>query len=209
MEDTIEIETAERLLIFQNETEINRITQEAEGRARLLNKILSFGLVTNEALQRPMDIDSFIFNEQLKVNKPMSTQYKAGKKNLLGEYSLPEDLQSLKDALIAWYTYPVAIRGGNKYSYLKFSDHWNLDKEKLEREFVMRQLKIYIAGDQLAELKTLLVISDYFDETQAESGQVYTSPFWSKRFTGDDTLACNQLPKRKYMVKASYFRRQE
>ena len=204
----LQIET-ERLLIYLNEQEINRITQEAEGRARILNKILSFGLVTNDTLTQinsAQQIDSLIFQEQLKVNKPMAVQHKAGKKNLLDEYALPENLQALKDALTAWITYPIAIRGGNKYTYLIFSDHWSVDAEKLEREFVMRSLKIYVQDADLEELKTLQMIQKYLIESKAEPGQVFPSSFLDQRFTFDRQQSCNALPVSKIMIKKSYFR---
>lgn len=206
IEDAV-IET-ERLLIYQNEPEISRITNEAESRARLLNNILGSGLVTNESLKQinsPQQIDDFIFQEQLKVNKPLFTQHKAGKKNLIGEYALPENLQVLKDALIAWITYPFSNRPGNKFNLIIFTDHWALETLSIEREFIMRNFKIYVDGDQITELKTLLAFGEYL-ATECVSGQLFASKFLSDRYTCDSLQACNSLPKAKYMVKYSYFR---
>lgn len=201
---------SEKILIYTNNEEIGRITQEAEARAALLNQILNHGLLTNERLKDVSAslsaIDDFIFREQLQSNKEMKKQFEAGKKNVRDEYALPQNLESLKYLLTSWLNYPKNYREGGKYQHLTYADKWKVDLESLEKEFTMRSLKLYVESEQAEELKQLQSFGDYLSK-KADPGQVFSNLFLSQRFTSDRTQACNSLPVAKFMLKASYFRK--
>lgn len=176
--------TTERLLIYQSEVEINRIIQETETRANLLNEILSFGIIKNEEIKtvtRSEDsVQPYIFNEQLKTNKVMQTQHKAGKRIQFGEYSLPVNLDFLMHALLAWVRYPYP-KGADKFQHLIFTTRWEVDGEALERLFIQRQLKIYLSGEKLLEYNEVKSLCGYLEKYKAPNNQVAQNSFFSSR----------------------------
>lgn len=188
--ETIELEqptteTTGRLLIYQSESEVNRITQEAQTRVDLLNRILSFGIISNEDIPKVTSSaaasDDFVFREQLKVNSELKKQFDAGKKNLKDEYTLPGNLSDLKYSLLAWFNYPTTTRGGNKFENLVYTDRWKIDNEALEKFYIRYRLKIYIEGEKLNEYRVLEKLCSILQFIKMPSNQVKdSSVLWAR-----------------------------
>lgn len=193
----------EKNLIYTNHEEVNRVTQEAQGRANMLNQILKDGLLTNNKLKEVatslLAIDDFIFHEQLKVNKELKKQFDAGKKNLKDEYALPQNLEMLKYALLAWCNYKGNYRNSSKYDLLTFTGEWNVDEEALENHFIRQYYKLYITGEQIVEYQTLLSLCDYMNSAKAEPHQIHQCKFLNDRITNEN---------RKFEPRWIYFRRE-
>lgn len=187
MEATLEqpILEVEKLLIFENIEEINKIVESARILTRLLNDLLACGLSPKQIKDIAISekaIENFIFQEQLKVNKALAVQYAAGKKNLIGEYALPDNLEHMQRQLLQWFNYPGSHRGSDKYQYLKFAEgRFELDNQSLEKEFVMRRLKFYIAGEQLHEFSDITELCKCFEKYKMPNNQIRESSFlWNR-----------------------------
>lgn len=200
IEEQQSVETVERLLIHTNHEEVNRITQESENRANMLNQLLEHGITKDKLheLSSLASIDNFIFREQLKSNKELKKQFDAGKKNLKDEYALPQSLETLRCALLAWCNYKANYQNGSKYGFLIFSNQWNIDEEALENYFIHRQYKLYISGNEIVEYKTLLNLCEYMNSAKAEPHQILQCKFMSDRITNEN---------RKFEPRWIYFRR--
>lgn len=210
LETTVE-ETA-KLLLDSKDPEIKKIKDEAEMRAGLLNAILNQGIVKNSELKQiassEKTIRDFLFKEHLKVNKFMRQQHEAGKRIAFDEYRLPDNLEHLMDSLLSWLNYPMQGRGGDKFQFLIYTDRWAVNEPELESFFMKMQLKVFITGQDVAEIKTLQEIRAYMLEKNATPNQIFSCSFWNERFTNDNSLACNRLEQGKFMIKKSYFMRQ-
>lgn len=149
MELTRDAQVGERLLIFSNDPEINRITSEVQHRASLLNTLHQAGLSKQDIqtiTQSPSTIEEHILKVQLSENKELAKLHRAGIK--VGA-DLPAPLEKLSYQLKAWYTYSMPNRGADKFQNLVYTDSWQPDIERLELEFQMKQLKVYVEGEQL------------------------------------------------------------
>lgn len=184
---TLETQTeeTEKLLIFENFQEIEKIRQEIQSRASLLNNIFAHGVTIDQVKQTTASkasIDDFLFREQLKVNKELRKQYDAGKKNLLDEYELPKNLQDLKYALLAWHSYqPPNGRHSDKFQFLTFNRQWQVNEQALENYFTQSQMKVYVEGGKLAEFREIEMICAYFEKNRMPSNQIHESSFlWSR-----------------------------
>lgn len=182
--EPIPAEETDKLLIFQNDSEISRITNQSQGRADLLNQILKHGLLTNEEITKVTSsataIDDHIFREQLKINKELKKQFDAGKKNLKGEYELPQNLQALKDLLLAWNSYPTG-RHSDKFQHLIFIDTWRVDTAELESLFINSNLKVFVESELLAEWKNVEKLCEIFMRYEMPGQQIKESQFLNKR----------------------------
>lgn len=215
METTTKQQLIERVLLYQNDSEVNKLRAEAQSKCTLLNSIIAQGLSNDEIKEftsSTTSVDTYIQRRQLNENKELRKLRDAG---ITVEAQLPTELANLKYQLHAWHSFPTATRGGNKYQHLKCENgKWEIDEAGLESEFVRRSIKLYVEGEELTELRKLLVIQEYLVEN-AEPGQIFSTPpsppsFFSTRFTCDTAQSCNALPRAKFMVKYSYFRsRQE
>lgn len=144
---TIEQPTAERLLIYSNDQEINRLTSEVQERARMLNEILKHGLSQEEIkniTSSKFSIEQYVENQLLRENKEYARMKKAGIQGVTA--TLSNELQSLKDSLLQW----LNIKAADKYRFLKEEDNtWKVDEERLQHEFEMRNVRVYVEGEQL------------------------------------------------------------
>jgi hypothetical protein len=210
---TIEPQTETKQLIHAEDQQIQTIRGEAEMRAQLLNEILRHGIVKNSELKQvamsEQSIKNFIFNEQLKTNKTMALQYQAGKRMQLGEYALPSNLEHLMDDLMSWLTYPMQRRGTDKFQFLFYTDRWAVNEPELSSFFVKSKYEIFINSDVIKEVSRLQDFCDYLEKEGAEPHQLLSIAFFNHRLTCDDRLACNKLPKRKFMVKLSWLLREK
>lgn len=193
---------AERLLIFTKQEEIDKIVEDAKIRERLLNDMLACGLshiqIKDVAVSEKA-IEQYIFSEQLKVNKALAVQFAAGKRNLIGEYALPENLENIQRLLLQFLHYPKSQRAVNKYDYLKFNGRYELDSEALEREFILRRLKFFIEGADVVEYRRLESMLEYFQDHRCPNNQVALISFLSDRF--------ESVGQFKYKVRWTYFNR--
>lgn len=178
-----QITEAEKLLIYSNEPEIKRISSEAQTRANLLNELNDSG-ITNDQIKSIctslIEIDDFIFREQLKVNKELKKQFDAGKKNLKDEYALPLTLGAIKFGLLSWFNYPPTTRGG-KFENLIYTDRWKIDNEALEKFYIRYRLKIYVEGLQVDEYRELEKLCSILHFIKMPSNQVKdSSVLWNR-----------------------------
>lgn len=173
-----------RLLIYENLSEIQRITQEAQNRVSILNQILLHGLTNSqlkEITKSSAGIDDYIFKEQLKVNLELRKQFEAGKKNIRDEYELPQNLQALKYSLMAWFNYPKQGRAGDKFQNLVYTSAWVVDEQSLENLFVRTKYKFYIEGVDVSEYKEIEGLCKYFEVHRMPNNQLSTSSFlWDR-----------------------------
>lgn len=176
----MQTETAERLLIFQNENEITRITSEAQSRADILNNLNNAG-VTNEEIKTVCtstnSIDSFIHKRVLSGNRELKKLEAAGIKV---EYTIPENIQRVKYLLLAWFNFPGS-RHSNKFENLIYTSKWEIDSEALENLFIRHQYKIFVEGEKLKEYKQLEFICQYLQEQRAPSNQIHENSFFHNR----------------------------
>lgn len=177
----VETQMAERLLIYQNDTEIKRITQEAQTRASTLNRIAAqnFSLSQIERVANSLySVGQYILEQQLKENDQLKNLHEAGIKVTA---ELPEHLQRLKEDLTSWHNYKGPVQN-KKLVFLKVNESGaSVDEEALEKHFVQRQLKVFVEGEQLEEFKKLESICEYFENNGMESGQVRACGFlWSR-----------------------------
>lgn len=207
--ETLEM-TEQMLLIDENAQEIQKIRNEAETRAQLLNEILRHGIVKKSEVKQIIlsekTIKDFLFNEHLKVNKFMRQQHEAGKRIAFDEYRLPDNLEHLMDSLLGWLTYPIG-RGTDKFQFLIYTDQWAVNEPELESFFLKTKYKMFITGQDVDELKKLQEIRAYMLEKNATPNQIFSCSFWNERFTNDNSLSCNRLEQGKFMIKKSYFMR--
>lgn len=173
----------EKLLIHENTAEIARIRGEIESRAALLNEILNHGVGKDELPKitaSKSTIDEFIFQAQLKINKVLLEQYKAGKKNLKEEYELPQNLQTLSDLLQGWHSYPGG-RHFDKYQHLVFTDSWKVDTAELESFFIKSNLKVFVESELLAEWKDVQRLCEISMRYEMPVVEIKNSAFLNKR----------------------------
>lgn len=180
MQTTLEPTTAERLLIYQNDAEINRITSEAQSRVDILNNLNHAG-VTNDEIKivciSTASIDSFIHKKVISENEKLRELETAGVKF---EYKIPEKIQATKYLLLAWFNYP-GHRHANKFENLIYVTRWEVDAEGLENYFIRQQHKIFVVGEKLKEYKRLEMICEYLEEYRAPSNQIADSSFFRQR----------------------------
>lgn len=178
MQTTTEI--TERLLIFQNETEISRINSEAQSRADILNNLNNAG-VTNEEIKTVCtstnSIDSFIHKQVLSGNRELKKLEAAGIKV---EYTIPENIQRVKYLLLAWFNFPGS-RHSNKFENLIYTSKWEIDSEALENLFIRHQYKMFVEGERLAEFRQLEMICQYLEEHRCSNNQVAQASFFYDR----------------------------
>jgi hypothetical protein len=166
MQPTIEEpQTEERLLIYENLAEMQRISQEAQTRADLLNQIRAHGL-ENEAIQNLTQsltaIDDFILKRHLSENNELRRLHEAG---ISAEALLPQALQSLSYRLKALFNYRMPNRTSSKFENLLFTDSWQLDQEAMENQFIKAKAKIYLESEQqIKEFQTLEMFRNYLQE---------------------------------------------
>lgn len=188
----------EKLLIYSNEQEISRTTQEAQSRADILNKLSSYGLSDDEIRTLTSStgaIEREIFNRQLSQNKELKKLYDSG---IEVEAKLPKNLEEMKYALMAWHSYPMSYRNGSKFENLIYISAWGIDADALERYFIRQQYKFFIRGEQVVEYKEILQMCEYFEKHKAESGQIKSSSFLWDRI--------ESYGQHKYRPRWTYFR---
>lgn len=155
METLIELTmgATERLLIFQQEGEIHRITNQIQERAGMLNDIVKHGLSPDEIkniTSSKFSIEQYVENELLIENKEYARMKKAGIQGVTA--TLSNLLRNLKESLLRW----ESLKGGDKFRGLTFENNtWKVDNEYLEREFEMKGLKIYVEGEQLKTFRKI------------------------------------------------------
>lgn len=181
-----ETEETEKLLIFENLQEIQKIRQEVESRLSLLNNISRHGLTADQiktVTTSKATIDDFIFQEQLKINDELRKQFEAGKKNLKDEYELPKNLQDLKYALLAWHSYsPPDGRYGDKFKDLILTDSWSVNQSRLENYFVAKNWKFYLqTNEEISEYNFLKSWCFYFEKMKAPNNQIAGNSFFRDR----------------------------
>lgn len=176
------VETEERILVYENLKEIERITGELKNRLLILNKLNAGGLSPNEIktfTASQAAIDRYIFDLQLKNNKELSKLHKAG---IRVPADLPDGLQQLKYSLSAWLNHRMDFSGSNKFSgLLHDGTHWQIDNEQLERHFQARGIKVWIEGDQLAEYHDYQALCDILTRRGMYHGQVFQSQWLKER----------------------------
>lgn len=207
MEELLEPITEEKLLLFQNESESQRIRGEIETRAGMLNSIARHGLSHEEIKSLSSSknkIEQFIETKLLSVNKKYRDLKQSG---ITVSVTLPEDLQQLKNAFLNWESLRPNTRNGDKYSGLiNEGNIWKVDEGRLERELITHRIKLYLKPERADELKTLQVILKYLNDKGPEPAQIFASNFLKERFTCDTSQSCNGLPRTgKFMLKYSYF----
>lgn len=178
---TLEAPTEEKILIYQNDAEINRVTQEVQTRLGILNRIFEHKTKSHQIAGitiSPFAIGQHVFELQLKENEQLKTLHDAGIK---AEATLPEHLQRLKDALTAWHNYK-GHPSQNKFAFLKVDEATAaIDTEQLERYYIQRQLKIFLEGEKLAEFRKIEMICAYFEKNRMPSNQIHQSSFLWER----------------------------
>lgn len=188
--ETLELEPiteqSEKLLIFENHQEINRVRQEIESRRTLLNQIAKHGLspdIIEQVTQSKNAIDDHIFKEQIKVNRELKKQYTAGGKNLQDAYELPENLKSLKYALLAWHSYQSPQgRHGDKFLFLTFDDQWRINETALENYLIGFKYKVYLhTEDEISEYNYLKDLCLYLEKKRASNNQIFSNSFFNDR----------------------------
>jgi hypothetical protein len=172
----------ERILVFENLAEIQRITDELKTRLEILNSLNNAGLSPDEikvVTASQTAIDSYIFDLHLKGNKKLFDLHKAGIKV---NADMPNELQRLKYTLTAWFNYRMAYSGSNKYSGLVHDgEAWQIDKEQLESHFLARGIKVYVEGEQLDEYHDIENLCKIIKRLGMYHGQVKDSSFLNAR----------------------------
>lgn len=191
--ETLEQTEVERLLIYKNDSEIDRLTQEVQVRVDLRNKLHDAGLNDSDLQQVTKSvqaIDEYILRQQLSQNKKLRELRAAGIK---AEAELPPDLMSLAYTLKAWHGLK-----GDKYQNITLNDRWGIDEQAIEKYFIRQQYKIYIQGEQLADYNQILQLCDYLKKHRAEPGQLKTCKFMADRV--------EHVGNYKYQPRWTYFR---
>lgn len=156
------------ILLYENKSENDRITNDARQRAMMLNNILQHGLTNDQIkdIRSPNNIEAHVHQEHLKVNEELARLEKAGITGLQAE--LPPNLVSLRYALMSWQT----VFGPNKYAHIHFDgSEWQVDEESLERHFIANGTRIYLSPDRAAEYKALQNLCDYLHTQKAKDNK--------------------------------------
>lgn len=195
----------EKLLIYTNEIEISKITQDARIRANVLNEVISAGVSANQikdVTSSEKTIENYIFDRHLKQNKRMAMEYSSGKRqrSLIEDYILPTNLEDTQRKLLNWLSLPTH-RGADKYLHLQFNEgKFELDSQSLEKEFVKQRLKFYIAGEQVNEFRDIEELCKCFEKYQMPNNQIRESSFLWNRI---EPLGMHQ-----YKPRATWFMRE-
>lgn len=181
--ETIELEpiTSERLLIYENYSEISRVKSEVEMRASMLNAINKHGLSPEEIKNISSSkgsIELFIENRLQAENPEYARMIAAGIQGVTAKLS--DRLQELKDALLRLESFKAG-RGG-KFDFLTFTyDKWIEDSEALENLFIRNRLKVYISDEKLTDYKEIESLCRYFEKNDMPSNQIRESSFlWAR-----------------------------
>lgn len=165
----------ERLLIYSNDQEIGRITQEAQTRLSILTRIFQHKIKSHQIAgitNTPFAIGQYVFELQLKENSKLKELHDAGIKS---EAILPDHLQRLKDDLMSWHNYK-SHPTQNKFAFLKVEEgNAEIDSEQLENYFVQRQLKVYVEGERLVEFQEIQTLCGILMKYGMPSNQVKDS----------------------------------
>lgn len=174
---TIEQPTAERLLIYSNDQEINRLTSEIQERARMLNSIAKHGLSQEEiknTTSSKFSIEQYVENQLLRENKEYARMKKAGIQGVTA--TLSNELQNLRDSLFRW----ESLKGGDKFRGLTFENTWKVDSAQLEREFEMKGQKIYVSGEQLEKYRKAEQLITLLNSFKIEWNHISNAPSLSR-----------------------------
>ncbi|MFZ2904597.1 MAG: hypothetical protein WAZ98_00210 [Cyclobacteriaceae bacterium] len=200
METAIEEVTpgTESFLVYEHQSEIQRITAELTNRLNILNKLNTAGLGQDEIktiTSSQSAIDKYIFDLQLKGNKKLRELQASG---IHVPADLPAELQELKYTLSAWFNYRMAYSGSNKFSGL-FHDGevWQIDTNQLERHFEAKGLKVFVQDEALKEYQDYQTLCEILNKRGMYHGQVRDSPWLNARI--ENTF-------NGFIVRGSYFR---
>lgn len=187
-EITIEKAEVEKFLIYQSEDQQNKVLQEVEARANILNA-LNKASVNNETIKELnslSQIDLWLFNEHLKVNTTMRAQHKAGKIGVQKDYRLPENLEAIRNLLIEWIEYKMNFRQWSKYEFLIFTTKWEPDLADLDKHFIKTQAKIFIEDPaSLAEYQTIKLWCVYLNQQKATASQILNNRWIQDRIVNE------------------------
>jgi hypothetical protein len=206
---TLEPQTAERLLIYENSPEQQRILNEIENRRSILNRLANVGLSKEEitSVASSLDsIDKYIFKKQLEENNALKKLIDRGIKGLSADLS--PQLNQLSFDLKAWHNYRMPNKHEDKFSNLicidsvdmdSDSDRWQVDEEAIENLFIKTGHKFYIEGEQIREYRELEKIIEYLENHRCPNNQVVASTFLNSRI--------EPIGQFKFMVRWQYFRK--